>query len=120
MLVINLTMVRGDTQLFTVTCTQNGVPVNLTGYRIWMTAKYNLSDLDSAALFQASTAAGSIALTSPALGIATVTLTPAMTNSISSSGATLVYDIQIEDPGNNVTTVTTGALTITPDVTQTT
>ena len=69
----NLEMYRGDTYPFDVTVENAGSPINVTGFTFRMTAKYDISDSDSNAVFSI-TSPGNITLTDPTNGEILVTI----------------------------------------------
>lgn len=114
----NLTMKRGDSFQFTTTVTLNGSALDISGYSVWVTAKRQKSDLDAAAIFQLTKAGGAITVGGAGNNVATTTIPPASTASLTAD-TVLYYDVQIESPGGKVDTVAEGVLTIGLDVTQT-
>lgn len=116
---VNLNIYRDRTFQFQIAVTQNGTTFNLTGAAIRMTAKYNYTDADGAAVFQLHVGSG-ITVTSPTGGLATVTIAPSNTSSLPQNPLTLYYDIQVTDASSNVWTVVDGTLYVTPNVTITT
>ena len=117
---VNLQMKRGDTFVFTVTVAQAGAAYNLTGSTMRMTAKWNYTDADNQAVFTCTSPSNGIVLTTPASGIATVTVAPSKTSSLPANPVFLYYDIQVTDGSGNVYTVVDGILTVNPDVSITT
>lgn len=114
---LNLKMVRGDTYQFDATIMLDGVPVDLTGGTVRMTAKWAVSQADNAAVFQLSSATSGITITDAVNGEISVTITPSNTSSLPAKKVELPYDIQFVDSTSNVFTVLYGTLTIVPDVT---
>lgn len=114
----NITWVRGDTFIFTCTITQNGSPVNITGGTLKLTAKWDVTDTEGNAVFKCdSNTPDGIVLTSPTLGVATITISSAKTSSLPSHNVNLFYDIQYTDSSGNVSTVMLGKALIKVDVT---
>ncbi len=116
---LNIKMVRGDTYQFDATIVQNGTPVDLTGGTVRMTAKWAVSNADSAAIFQLSSATSGITITDATAGEISVVIAHSLTTSMPSKKVELPYDIQYVDSEGNVFTVLYGTLTIVPDVTVT-
>lgn len=116
----NIQMRRGDTYVFTLNVIQSGAAYNLTGSTVRMTAKRDYNDADGSATFTRSSPSTGIVLTSPTLGIATVTISPASTSSLPAAEVILYYDIQVTDSSGNVFTVVDGLLKVLPDVSITT
>lgn len=68
----DFTHYKGSDRGFTLTWTQAGTPMNITGATI--TANFKKKATDTATELQKSTTAGTIVLTTPASGIATITM----------------------------------------------
>ena len=124
-LIANLTMQRGDTPTWRIPVFEslNGAPTatpfDLTGYKIWMTAKREWTDTDAQAVFQITSVGGQIVLVGPAAdGLIDVTPLPASTLSLVAD-TTLKYDIQIANAtGTRVYTVRKGELLVELESTQ--
>lgn len=119
-------MQRGDTAQFDVTCTRpnaSGVQtaVDLTGMLAAIfTAKRTLSDLDAAAVFQKTYAAGAIAFVGAATaGILRVTLAAADTSGLEDYAVTLFVDIKVTESDGIKSTPWSGSLIVHPNVTRT-
>lgn len=118
-------MVRSDTWRLYLEVTRNGVAVDLTGAKLWFTAKVALSDADPG-VFQLDTATGAVAageilIESPAAnGKVTVKLNTAATSSVPDAGVTWFYDVQLKESTGVITTLETGTLRVEPDVTKAT
>ncbi len=115
----NLEMVRGDTLPFRVTITNAGSSVNLQGSAFRMTAKFDISDSDNDAVFSI-TSPSYIVITDAANGIISVNVPPSATSSLPPRECNLFYDIQMEDGTQSIYTVSSGILTVYPDVSITT
>ena len=124
-LIANLTMQRGDTPTWRIPVFEslNGAPTatpfDLTGYKIWMTAKREWTDTDAQAVFQITSVGGQIVLVGPAAdGLIDVTPLPASTLSLVAD-TTLKYDIQIANAtGTRVYTVRKDELLVELESTQ--
>jgi len=97
------------------------VPVDLTGAKLWMTAKKKLTDTDLKAVFQI-TSPGDITIDAiPTSGRAKVTVPASATTAVVFPADTaqldLYYDIQVKTSTGIVQTVASGKLTLTEDVT---
>ena len=117
---MNISMFRGDTQILDLTVTQDGVPVNIAGSTIWMTAKLSVDDLDIQAIFQVKTPTD-IVIVNPAAGTAKITVPASATESMVIEKGTvvsLVYDIQVKTSTDVISTVDVGTITIRPDITR--
>lgn len=110
----NLEMYRGDTYPFRVEVTNAGSPVNLSGCTFTMTGKYDITDTDGNAVFSISSPTY-IIITDATEGILSITIPPSATSSLPPRTVMLYYDIQMID-GTNVYTISSGFLTIYPDV----
>src|SRR5438034_3432 len=117
---VNLTITRGDTLVFTAAILQSGAAFNLTGCTVRMTAKWGFADADGAAVFARTSPSTGIYLGTPAAGIATVTLVPANTASLPAAIVILKWDLQVTDGSAHVYTVASGDLVVNPDVSVTT
>lgn len=97
------------------------VPVDLTGAKIWMTAKEALADLDADAVFQITTPTDIIIDADPATGRAKVVVpadaTLAVVFPTGVAQVELFYDVQVKTVDGIVQTVAAGKLTLTEDVT---
>jgi hypothetical protein len=118
-LALNLKMVRGDTFKFNAQIILNGAPVDLTGGTIRMTAKWSTSDEDINAVFQLSSPASGIVVTSAPTGEIAVTIASALTSPLPPKKVELPYDIQFVNSIGEVFTVLYGTLVIVSDVTVT-
>lgn len=104
-------MVRGDSKVFNLTVTGD-----LTGAKVWMSAKTSHTATDF--VFQKDTAGlGGIVITNAVGGLATVTLSPSDTSGLPPTTIKLVFDVQVKSASGLISTVQTGTLTVTPDVT---
>ena len=105
----DLTIVRGDDYRAVITLTQNNEPFDLTGYTA--TAQIRPNTTLNAAL----TAEFTATIDTPVDGIVVLELDHDTTAAFTING---VWDMQIEDGDGWVTTVVSGAVIITPDVTR--
>ena len=109
-----LTMYRGDTQAFDVTVTQGGSAYNLNNAAgLYFTAR---KEYGSPVVFQKSVGSG-IAVTNAAGGLATITLSPADTSSITPTPVKMVVDLEVETTGGAIYTAYRGTLAVEPDIT---
>lgn len=122
-------MFRGDTFVFDVQVYKAPVfgqpedsptpPQDITGWKMWFTAKNQFPDPDRAAVVQLDNASiGGIAFIQPTNGLAEVTMSPLATYGFADGPVTLVYDVQVKDLSGRLTTVEQGTLTVYPDVTR--
>lgn len=113
-----LSIVRGDTRTLKHTVTLSGAVVDLTGCKLWFTARKAYGTSDADAVFQASTDLGTIAVPTPANGIAFATITPAMVASLPNTSCTrLMYSWKLRDASGGDTTLETGTLDVYPSST---
>lgn len=113
----NLSMTRGDSKTLLITIGGLG-PTGLTGYTGTLTAKRSVADLDNAAVVQK---AASVKVTGSDTvdGIFQVDVAPADTSALADTPVRLYYDFQIKDSLGTTTTVASGYLTVSPDITRT-
>lgn len=108
--------IRGDTRVITVNCYQSdGVtPINLTGATVYFTVNADPApSADSSAAFQKVVTSH----TSPLLGITTITINNADTQSLAPGD--YYYDVQVKDASNNYTSLKQDVFTINADITRT-
>jgi hypothetical protein len=115
-----LTIVHGDTTVFEVFITQDGAPLNITSALFWFTAKNAYTDADNVAVFQLTSPSGGISVIDAANGKIRVTIPASATSTVGYVSTVLVYDLQMKDVSANVSTITSGNLTVIPDVTRST
>lgn len=122
----DIQMIKGDTTTFEVAVTRYNsttgldVPVNLTGSKVWFTAKRTRRDTDASAfvLLNSTINPSQIIIVAPATnGIISITLTPADTETFSDKW--LMYDVQLRESDNTITTVQSGRLELIRDSTKT-
>jgi hypothetical protein len=106
-------MFRGNSKTWTLTVTNNSVPVDITSVDLYFTAK--TSEDTTTQVFQKTVGAG-ITITDGVGGIASVKLEPTDTTGIPSRVTKLLYDIEY-DNGTDIYTIDKGTLTIKPDIT---
>jgi len=117
---MNFSMFRGDTSILNLAVTQDGVPVNIAGATIWMTAKRSVEDPDTKAVFQAKTP-DDIEIVDGAAGLAKITIPAGATASVileHNQPLNLAYDVQIKTATGIVSTIDGGTVTLLPDVTR--
>jgi hypothetical protein len=109
-------MFRGDTLQFTATVkTETGAVYDLTGGKLWMTAKYYDEELDSEAVFKlTSDPSGGIEITSAVNGAIRVTIVPAKTQAMPDGVCDLSYDIVLRDVLGTVLTIEKDVLRVKP------
>lgn len=119
------TMYRGDTLDIQIAVT-SGVdktgspkPVDLTGAKIWMTAKKSVADADGSAVFEVTTPVD-VVVTDALGGLAEIVVPASLTTSLGDQPVGLYYDIQVRLASGKVQTIEAGTLTVIPDVTRAT
>jgi hypothetical protein len=129
---------RGDTFQFTLQVLQNAqtleygsvwpgespspnyVPVNLTGWRVVFTAKYEFPDYDSEAVAQLDNLALGGVTATGTTGQVGVAVPALATAGFPDGPVKLVYDVKVIDPSNNPHTAEIGRWTVSPSVTRAT
>ena len=106
-----LSMVRGDSNSYTLTFDENGVALNITGWTIFFTLKTNWQLPDAEASLQKIITSHS----APTAGTTVLTLAPGDTSSL--EPGTYDYDIQVLTNTGQVYTVLRGKMTLEHDVT---
>ena len=107
----SLSIIRGDTASIEVQITQDGTPINITGYTVFFTAKKNLSDSDASAAIKKDITSHS----DPVNGKTLVSLAPADTSSLAIGN--YHWDLQLKSGAGAITSVTKQILEIIEDVT---
>lgn len=117
----NLKMVRGDTKVVRVTIDHSTLGAGgVTGFSFWFTAKNDIADADADAVVQKLPNNFTVVTEGDASTDAVVTckIVPDDTADLPAFDVPLAYDIQAEDGAGNVTTIASGTLTVSPDVTR--
>jgi hypothetical protein len=115
---VNLSMTRGDTATWNITVTRDGILENLTGAKIWMTARRHSTS--PTPVFQKDSASGGITIDPDQTanrGKAVIKLAVADTSILDNEEFVLRYDIQVKTATGDVFTPFTGNLTVSPEVT---
>lgn len=126
MIPTHLTLKKGDTHHLEVIVTRKDendveVPVNLTGSKLWFTAKNKVTDLDTSAVIRkgtANTTLTGVDITDAPNGEALITLVPADT-AIGNGTVFLHWDLQLKETDDTVTTINAGRLALSDQVTLT-
>lgn len=114
---MDLKMTRGDSKRIALALPDaSGNPLDLTDASVWMTAKEAFTDTDDAATFQKTIGAG-ITVLDEDNGVILVELDPEDTSTLDAVRTRLVYDIQVKDADDAISTPISGKLTVYPDVT---
>lgn len=120
---------RGDTIEFDLVFkNSDGTATNLTGSKLYLTCKLLVTDADpgicqitqvQGGASTSTPAGGTITITDPVNGYASVLIPPAVTSSFTAQ--TLVnFDIQVKDATGKIKTALVDAFTVVPDITSTT
>lgn len=123
---MDITITRGDNRTILVDVTQGGVPLNLTGYSIWFTAKQQIIDDDTSAKIRKGNVGpltGVSVIPNPKTGVyqrIRVDLVNGDTQTLADKYYNLLYDVQIKDGSGSIYTVASGVLNVEPDVTEAT
>jgi len=114
---VDLTCNRGDTTEWELVVSKNGIAVDLTGAKIWMTGRRNRGG--SVVFQRTSDALGGITIDPDQVvnpGVAVIKLATSSTSGLASETVTLFYDIQVKTL-TDLWTVNYGDLVVTPDAT---
>lgn len=120
---LNFALSRGDGAFFTLTVTfaPSAPSADLNTYAIWMTAKKSYTDLDAAAVFQLTKAAGDITVDGSNHAVAHIALPGSATAPLPClpplNRAILFYDVQIRGADLIPYTVARGQITVVADAT---
>jgi hypothetical protein len=110
--------------IFTVPAGQqpppNSAPVDLTGAKIWFTVKNAVNDPDRAAVVSLFTPSSGVAVLIAAQGTFSVTGDPNTFAAYGDMPVDFVFDLQLKEASGRITTIETGTLVVTPDVTRAT
>lgn len=109
----NISITRGDDVSFTVTFTENDLPVDLTGATVFFTVRKYIdnTDIDDSGAIIAKTYTN---ILNPLLGVATVSLNNTDTKI---DLGEYKYDIQYKTAGGAIKTVLVGTFTVTFEAT---
>lgn len=113
---IHRTLFHGRTLRLRFTVTVDGSAMDLTGAKFALTAKRDIADPDTEAVFQVTTAT----VTVPASGVFEIEVPKAATDAIATGedSEELVYDVVIEDAAGKSDTLEYGRLTVYPSPTE--
>ena len=115
-----ITMYRADSLVLNTTIQQNGAPVDITGAKVWFTAKRKVTDADVDAVIQVSSPTH-ISIDSDQVanrGQCVINVPPTFTSALYEAELSLFFDIQVLFATGRIATVDYGTLLIVPDVTQ--
>lgn len=103
---------QGDDVSFEVNITENKVPVDITGWKLYFTVKKHYSDTDDDAIFQKDVTDH----TSPLQGQTHITLTNEETSDAALGN--YYFDVQVRDENNKFQTIINGRFRVQPQVTR--
>jgi hypothetical protein len=115
----DLVATRGDTNIYNVTVLRSDQPLDITGSKVWMTAKHFKTDTDAEAVFQINSDSQDIDIYDPLKGRIQIHVLPVHTASLLEDEV-LYYDIQLKEASGQITTIGQGKLEVLADVTQAT
>lgn len=108
----SLEVKRGDSKTYTLHFKdEDGAAIDITGYEIRFSVKEKIDDLDAAAKI----AKVITSHTDPTAGKTQISLSVSDTNLVGN----YIFDVQVKNTLNQVTTLLEGVITFTKDVTQT-
>lgn len=116
-------MFRATTQRFHLTAEDDsGVAVDLTGGKLWFTAKKSPTDLDAAAVFVlTSDVSGGVLILDAEAGLAVATAQPSNTTALAIGKLTqLFYEWKFRNAANEPSVLETGTILVRPNLTQAT
>lgn len=115
----DIVCIRGDTEFYDLTVTDElGARVDLTGSDLWFTVKVLSRDADI--ILQKTTTSGIVLAdqnSQATRGMARITIDPADTEKLLAPKS-YYFDVQRKSMGGVVTTVVTGTLSVTDDITK--
>lgn len=109
--------VRGDTNVYNIVVLRQDNPVDLTGAKAWFTAKRQRTDLDVDAIILLDSDGGGINIYDPLSGRLQVVVPPSDTESLDEEEV-LYYDVQLKEASGVITTIASGKIAITLDITR--
>jgi hypothetical protein len=115
----DLVATRGDTNIYNVTVLRSDQPLDITGSKVWMTAKHFKTDADANAVFQVTSDTTDIDIYDPIQGRIQIHVLPIHTEGLLEDEV-LYYDIQLKEASGQITTIGQGKLEVLADVTQAT
>jgi hypothetical protein len=107
----NIDIYQGDDYSWGFEFTANDVPIDITGWSIYLTAKRNITDPDSSAVIQKIVTSH----TDPVNGKSAMNLTHTETDAFPEG--ILIYDIQIKTLAGEIHTIYKGQMKVSADVT---
>lgn len=113
-------MFRGDSLVFGVQVIRDGIPQDISGWRMWCTVKYFVQDPDNRAVVQLDSTTTGIDFTDPPIGKAEIAMPASATLFFPDGVVSLVYDVQVKDLLGRIFTVESGTIAVSPDVTRAT
>lgn len=115
-----LVMFRGDSFPYEFQIKRNEVPVDLTGFTLWWTAKRYVSDPDQQAVSRLDNGLlGGVTIVDALQGKVRAVMPASATLLFPDTASNLFYDLQMKDLSGVVTTVDSGTIAVSADVTRT-
>jgi len=108
---MNFNFPRGDDQVIELEFKEDGVPINITNWKVYFTLKKNKSDSDNDAVIKKDVTVH----TEPLNGKTQILLTNTETDSLN---GIYYYDIQYKDDSSNIKTVLWGMINFFEDITR--
>lgn len=120
---VDIEVMRGDGDVYTLTITQGGAALSIVGAELWYTAKRSIKDTDADAVIRKGNTAPltGITVTNAVGGIAELAFVATDTEGLSLAGIkelSFYHDAQIQFPGGQPHTLFFGTLTISLDITR--
>lgn len=106
-------VIRGDTHTINLTITDNGTPLNITGYTVFFTVNASKEPADDSAAVISKTVT---VHTAPTLGETTISLAPSDTTNLAPDS--YWYDIQLKDGSGNITSFAKDRFILVSDITR--
>ncbi len=117
---IELEIFRGRTNILNIFVTLNDSAYDLSGCKLWLTAKRLFTDEDSVAIFQLNSPDDGIEIISALDGEAQATIAATDTSELPYSVTMLFFDIQIKSAAGELFQVASGKMKVKPNVTRAT
>lgn len=113
----DLEAVRGDTNIYNIVVLRSDATINITGAKLWFTAKHFPQDVDDDAVISLDSDGNGINIYNALYGRAQVSVPPGDTAGLADDEV-LYYDVQLKETNGVVTTIATGKLHVQQDITQ--
>jgi hypothetical protein len=113
----NLEAIRGDTNIYNIVVLRGDVTINITGAKIWFTAKHFPQDTDANAVIRLDSNGNGVNIYDALHGRAQISVPPESTTGLADEEV-LFYDVQMKESNGIITTIATGKMHVQQDVTQ--